>query len=135
MELQLSSNHRQQLLDWAKSAGDHECCGILRGQGTQIAALQFGNNVAADTARHFEIDPDVLISAHKDARAGGLPLMGYFHSHPNGCPEPSASDIAQAAPDGRFWLIIAAHEVTAWQPVASSGQVTGFTPVTLVVKG
>jgi hypothetical protein len=48
---------------------------------------------------------------------------------------PSATDVAQAAPDGRFWLIIAAGAITAWQPVVTGAQVTGFTPVALIVEG
>ena len=98
-------------------------------------AVQWAANVAADPSRNFEIDPAALIAVHKDARADGMPLLGYFHSHPNGLARPSASDIAQAAPDGLIWLIIAGGAVTAWQPIAIGAHVTGFTPVPLIVEG
>jgi proteasome lid subunit RPN8/RPN11 len=68
-------------------------------------------------------------------RSGGIPVLGYFHSHPNGMAAPSATDIAQAAPDEHIWLIIASGAITAWQPVVAGTQVTGFTPVTLIVEG
>jgi proteasome lid subunit RPN8/RPN11 len=135
MALHLSSSDWRQLLDWAESAGDHECCGLLRGEGDRVAAVQLAQNVAADPARHFEIDPAALFSAGKDVRSGGIPVLGYFHSHPNGVAAPSATDVAQAAPDGRFWLIIAAGAITAWQPVVTDTHVTGFTPVALIVEG
>lgn len=135
MDLILSSNDRAQLLDWAMSAGGLECCGILRGVGRRVLAVEQAKNVAPDPAQHFEIDPAALIAAHKSARAGGLPLLGYFHSHPNGVTAPSATDIAQAAPDGLIWLIIAAHTIAAWQPIVSGARVTGFTPVSVVVEG
>ena len=135
MALHLSSSDWRQLLDWAESAGGHECCGLLRGAGDRVIALELAQNVAADPARHFEIDPAALFSAGKDVRSGGIPVLGYFHSHPNGVAAPSATDIAQAAPDGRFWLIIAAGAITAWQPVVTGAQVTGFTPVALIVEG
>ena len=135
MALHLSSSDWRQLLDWAESAGTHECCGLLRGEGDRVAAVQLAQNVAADPARHFEIDPAALFSAGKDVRSGGIPVLGYFHSHPNGVAAPSATDVAQAAPDGQFWLISAAGAITAWQPVVAGTQVTGFTPVTLIVEG
>jgi proteasome lid subunit RPN8/RPN11 len=135
MALHLSSSDWRQLLDWAESAGDHECCGLLRGEGDRVAAVQLAQNVAADPARHFEIDPAALFSAGKDVRSGGISVLGYFHSHPNGVAAPSATDVAQAAPDGQFWLLIAAGAITAWQPVVAGTQVSGFTPVALIVEG
>ena len=116
-------------------AGDHECCGILRGEGDRVSALELAQNVAADPTRHFEIDPAALFSAAKDVRSGGIPVLGFFHSHPNGMAEPSPTDIAQAAPDKHIWLIISAGAITAWQPVVVGAQVTGFTPVVLMKEG
>jgi proteasome lid subunit RPN8/RPN11 len=135
MILRLSSNDWQQLLDWAKSAGDAECCGLLRGMDGRVAEVSLTENVAPDPSRNFEINPAALIAVHKDVRAGGAPLLGYFHSHPNGLEEPSATDAAQAAADGYFWLIVAGRTITAWRPAVQEGQVTGFTSVTLVVEG
>jgi proteasome lid subunit RPN8/RPN11 len=135
MGVHLSSNDRQQLLDWALLAGEHECCGLLRGNGDRIAAVQLAQNVAADTKRYFEINPAALITAYKDARTGGLPVCGYFHSHPNGMAEPSATDIAQAPRDGLVWFIVAGGLITAWQPVVSGARVSGFRPVSLIVEG
>lgn len=135
MDVHLSRNDRQQLLDWAEQAGNHECCGLLRGKGDRIASLQLAENVAADPKRYFEIDPATLIAAFKGARAGELPLLGYFHSHPNGSAEPSATDAAQAGPDGLIWLIIAGEKITAWQPIVTGARVSGFRPVSLIVEG
>lgn len=135
MVLHLSSSDWRQLLDWAETAGDHECCGLLRGTGDRVIAVELAQNVAADPTRHFEIDPAALISAAKNTRNGGIPVLGFFHSHPNGVAAPSPTDIAQAAPDGHIWLIIAAGAITAWQAVMVGAQVTGFTPVTLTVEG
>jgi desampylase len=135
MALHLSSNDWRQLLEWAGLAGDRECCGILRGTGDRVASVELAQNVAAHPTRQFEIDPAALISAYKDARTGSFPVSGFFHSHPNGLPEPSATDIAQAAPDGLTWLIIAGGGITAWRPIVIDTRVSGFTPVALVVEG
>lgn len=133
--MHLSRNHHQQLLDWAQASAPAECCGILRGVDGGITAVQRADNVAADNMRHFEIDPAALIAVHKDVGLGGPPLLGYFHSHPNGRAEPSPDDVAKAAPDGCTYLIIARGEITAWQPVVLDGQVTGFSSVPLILEG
>jgi proteasome lid subunit RPN8/RPN11 len=135
MAVHLSRNHHQQLLDWAQAAAPAECCGILRGVDGRVISVQRTDNVVADNTRHFEIDPAALIAVHKDVRNGGAPLFGYFHSHPNGRSEPSTDDVAQAAADGSTYLIIARGEISAWQPVVFDGQVTGFSPVALILEG
>jgi desampylase len=135
MSLHLSRKHHSQLLKWAKDAGNQECCGLLLGQGNMVSNIEHTTNVATDTAHHFEIDPAALIASHKHARGGGEPVIGYFHSHPNGLARPSASDVAQASDDGRYWLIIADEEISAWMPSGLAGRVTAFEPVALVVEG
>lgn len=135
MALHLSRKHHQQLLDWTTAAGSIECCGFLRGVDGRVASLGLADNVADDNRQLFEIDPAALIAVYKDIRGGGTPLLGYFHSHPNGRAHPSADDVAKAAPDNGISLIIARGQITAWQPVVYHGQVTGFSPVALVLEG
>ena len=67
-----------------------------------------------DPARHFEIDPAALFAAHRAARDGGLELLGYYHSHPEGHPVPSATDCEHASGDHRVWAIVASGEVAFW---------------------
>jgi proteasome lid subunit RPN8/RPN11 len=118
MGLKLSRQHRQQLLDWAKEAGDHECCGLLLGRDSEVERVELATNVAEDSKSHFEIDPSALIFAEKSARIGGPEILGYFHAHPNGRASPSVIDALSAVADGRCWLIIATGEITAWRPVS-----------------
>jgi desampylase len=98
----------------ARMAVPDEACGLLLGQGGHIDAFRATANVAPDPARHFEIDPAALIAAHKVERAGGKRLIGFFHSHPTGLPEPSATDRAQAARDGRVWAIATPDGAIGW---------------------
>lgn len=118
MDLQLSRQQRQQMLDWAQEAGKQECCGLLLGSGLVVARVERTANVASKPDRQFEIDPAALIEAERQARQDGPAIIGYFHSHPNGRAEPSPEDAASAAADGRYWLIIANGRITAWLPVA-----------------
>jgi proteasome lid subunit RPN8/RPN11 len=55
-------------------------------------------------------------------------VLGYYHSHPSGQAEPSATDCACASEDGRIWAIIANLEVTLWRDEPG-----GFEPLPLRV--
>lgn len=114
MTLEVASGLIATLVAEAASAAPHECCGILLGRGRIERALPAANR-AADPARHFEIDPQALISAHRAAREGGLPVLGYYHSHPTGHPVPSATDCAHSAGDGSVWAIVGGDAVTFWR--------------------
>ena len=126
MNLRISRTQRQQLVEWANDAKPQECCGLLLGHNGVVDQVVLAANVASDPAQEFEIDPSTLIAAEKAARAGGLSMLGYFHSHPNGSAEPSPTDARMAAADGRWWLIIAGDLVTCWRPIILAGGEVGF---------
>ena len=105
-----------------------EACGLLFGEGGEIAGFQAVENVAEDPRNYFEIDPAALFAALRAERAGGPKIAGYWHSHPGGNPAPSATDAAMAVPDGKVWLIVAGDAVTAW--AAREG---GFEPLSCKV--
>jgi len=105
MKLEVTRQAADAMLMAARAAHPLEACGILFGTERRIEAFLETANVHARPERRFEIDPQALIDAHRSARAGGPRIAGYFHSHPDGIPEPSATDLAQAAPDGRVWAI------------------------------
>ncbi len=115
MEIRVTSGAMATLRKEAQLAAPNEACGLLLGQGGVIENAQLCANVSPDPARHFEIDPAALIAAHKAEREGGPQLIGYWHSHPNGLSDPSATDREQATGDGRVWAIVADEGVTFWQ--------------------
>jgi proteasome lid subunit RPN8/RPN11 len=132
MPVQLSSALHQQLLGEAEAAHPHECCGLLFGTPDRIEQARPCRNVADDPARTFEIDPAALIAAERAARNGGARLIGHYHSHPNGRAEPSPRDAADAARDGRLWLIIAAGQIGAWRAVVGGALYDAFDPLEIV---
>lgn len=93
-----------------RAAHPHEACGILLGSAEHITGFTPTANVHAAPATHFEIDPQALIDAHRAARAGGPEVVGYFHSHPAGPAQPSATDARMASGDGRIWAIAGTDE-------------------------
>jgi proteasome lid subunit RPN8/RPN11 len=125
MDLELTSGALATLLEEATKAHPRECCGLLLGRGARIKRAVPAANVHPDPQRHFEIDPAALIAAHRAARSGGPQVLGYYHSHPNGRAEPSATDRAMASGDGLIWAIVAGGVVTLWRD--QNG--TGFSPL------
>ncbi|MGE3690273.1 MAG: M67 family metallopeptidase [Novosphingobium sp.] len=115
MELEVTSGAIATLLAESAKAAPLECCGLLLGRGNRIEQARLAANVADDPQRRFEIDPAALFAAHRQERAGGPELLGYFHSHPNGHPLPSATDCEHASGDSRVWAIVAQGAVTFWR--------------------
>ncbi len=131
MNITISRHDAKLLIEWARAAHPHECCGLLWGEKNHVEIVQWTQNVATDPARFFEIDPAALIAANRLARGGGLAIMGYFHSHPNGVSEPSSEDARKATADGLIWIIVAGEELKAWQAVAAGALHGRFNPVAI----
>lgn len=110
MAVQLSSAVAEALVAEAQAAYPHECCGLLLGYGDIVAAIQPALNVHPAPATHFELDPATLIAAHRTERAGGPEVLGCYHSHPVGPPEPSNADQVMAARDNKVWAIVGRGE-------------------------
>ncbi len=119
MAIEVTSSALAAMRAAAAAAYPEEACGILLGEGARVEALQPAANVHPTPQTHFEIDPQALIDAHREARGGGPKVMGYFHSHPRGPAAPSATDAAMAAKDGSVWAICGAvsNETGAAQDV------------------
>ncbi|TAD83948.1 MAG: M67 family peptidase [Sphingomonadales bacterium] len=119
MQVEVTSNALAAMRAHAAAAHPHEACGILLGTDGRITEARKTANVHPAPATHFEIDPQALIDAHRAARAGGLDVIGYYHSHPSGPPAPSATDRACASGDGKVWAIVSPNDPDAvarfWQ--------------------
>lgn len=122
------------LLVEAAASTDREVCGLLFGSGDSIDGAEATANVAADPTRWFEIDPAALFAAIRAERGGGPRILGHYHSHPSGSPEPSAHDAAAALDAGRLWLILGHGEALLWRAVPGGVMQGGFEAVRLVVE-
>lgn len=121
----------------AKSGLPRECCGIILGattqDGWQVSGIAHSRNVAPqDRNDRFEIDPALLLSTQKAARAGGPAMIGVYHSHPEGKAEPSQTDLAQAWQIGFIWLITALSGSQV-ESRAYLRDETGFVPVSIQI--
>jgi predicted GIY-YIG superfamily endonuclease/proteasome lid subunit RPN8/RPN11 len=128
-EVEIVAEVHAALIAAARAAHPLEACGVLLGRGDRITAAVPAANVHPSPHTHFEIDPAVLIAAHRAARApGACQVIGYYHSHPHGPAAPSPTDQAMAAGDGRIWAIIAGEEVQCWRDSTD-----GFAPLSFTI--
>lgn len=72
-----------------------------------------------DRRRRFLIDPERQLAVQREARAQGLEIVGFYHSHPGGSAQPSEEDVRMAHP-GMLMLIVALRhglvaEARAWR--------------------
>ncbi|WIW89182.1 M67 family metallopeptidase [Sphingobium sp. V4] len=114
MMVAISRGLLEQIVALGRSSRD-EVCGLLFGRAGTIEGFQPAANVAPDPARHFELDPAILIAAHRSARTGGPAIVGHYHSHPSGVAIPSVTDVACASPDGSLWLILGSEKARLWR--------------------
>lgn len=117
MAVELSRSLYDRIICLARADPEHEVCGLLLGNLTHIADIRPAANVAADTSTRFEIDPAILLPAHREARTNGVPVVGHYHSHPNGSSAPSAADAADAGENGLLWLIVGHDDARLWRAV------------------
>jgi proteasome lid subunit RPN8/RPN11 len=87
-----------------------ECCGLLAGTRAggvleAVAALPLVNQLASPT--RFISEPAGLFKALRRAREMGLEVLAVYHSHPDGPPAPSATDLEWRWAPGVADLIVA----------------------------
>jgi proteasome lid subunit RPN8/RPN11 len=126
--MEIAADILDRLLAEAAAMPEREVCGLLFGSADRIEAAEWTPNVADDPGRMFEIEPASLFMAIRLERQGGPRLIGHYHSHPNGCTEPSPRDLASAEP-GKYWLIIGGGKARLWLAGPH-----GFTEAQMVVN-
>ncbi|MDX3910024.1 MAG: M67 family metallopeptidase [Sphingobium sp.] len=131
MAVRISRPLLERIISLARAEPEREVCGLLLGDPEDISDIQIASNVADDPARNFEIEPATLLRAHREARMGGLSIIGHYHSHPGGSSTPSSADAAEALEDDVLWLIVGIDDARLWR--SGAGGLHGrFTPEQLV---
>jgi proteasome lid subunit RPN8/RPN11 len=83
----------------------NECCGILLGSigedGSRVVEdlIPIENAWESEEQYHrFQIEPEDMMRAEREARKRGLDVLGFYHSHPDHPARPSEFDREQALP-------------------------------------
>lgn len=87
-----------------------EICGILGGQyrpdRTVVDVVHPAENVAETPEIRYRIDPEEQLRLTEDIEGAGLDVAGFYHSHPAGPAQPSATDAARATwPDLSYVIV------------------------------
>lgn len=89
-----------------------ECCGLLLGhmdgggRRVVVEAARMRNANTESPQNRFVFDPHEHLEKQKSARARGLEIIGFYHSHPDHPARPSQFDLEHAAWPGYSYLIV-----------------------------
>ena len=101
--LRLRAKHTEIVHSHLCRAYPEEGCGVLLGRdladGREVERVIGFENVREDSRNHrYLIAPEQFLSAEREARASGLDVIGFFHSHPDHPAFPSRYDLEHAFP-------------------------------------
>jgi proteasome lid subunit RPN8/RPN11 len=102
----------------------NECCGAMLGavdgDKTVRVALRLENAYAGEQGERYELRPQDLLAADREARARNLDLVGIYHSHPDCGAYFSETDLKNSCPWYSF-VVLSIHNgkfdhANSWLP-------------------
>jgi proteasome lid subunit RPN8/RPN11 len=117
----------ERIREHAQDTYPRECCGALIGRASHnrksskavVRAVPLANATDEMAERRYLIPGDMVLEIERAAEQDGLEIVGFYHSHPDHRPEPSALDREEAWPWYTYLIVAARSEdtgpVRAWQ--------------------
>jgi proteasome lid subunit RPN8/RPN11 len=101
--IEISAEPWETMVRHAERVYPKECCGAMLGRvegGAKLVteAVPMENAYAGEQADRYELRPEDLLEADRQARARGLDLIGIFHSHPDCDAYFSNTDLKNSCP-------------------------------------
>jgi proteasome lid subunit RPN8/RPN11 len=94
-----------QITAHASACLPEEACGLIGGTADKALVAQPITNELHSPVR-FRMDPAEQLQAFLQFESQGLDLLAIYHSHPNGPPHPSPTDIEEFLYPGVLYLIL-----------------------------
>jgi len=124
--INLDEQHLTEIRQHGERDYPFECCGLMLGRfenNSQKVVLEAYpiSNAREEAAKRnrFLIRPDELLRGEKYARAKGLDVVGFYHSHPDDRAVPSQYDLEHAWPLYSYIVISvsagAAQDFRSWE--------------------
>jgi proteasome lid subunit RPN8/RPN11 len=100
----------QEMVRHAKSTFPNECCGAMLGaidgdDKTVKRAVPLENAHHGPQQERYELRPEDLLRADREARQAGMDLIGIFHSHPDCDAYFSQTDLKNSCPWYSFLVL------------------------------
>ena len=95
----ITREHAREIIEHARDANPHECCGILAGNGGVASHLYRITNTSTDPHLYL-MDPQQQLNVMLESRKHGRELLAFYPSHPHGPPHPSETDVRMALKSG-----------------------------------
>jgi proteasome lid subunit RPN8/RPN11 len=111
----------------ARATYPNECCGVMLGRAdgddkAVVAAIPLENAYPGAQRERYELRPEDLLFAEREARRQSMDLVGIFHSHPDCDAYFSATDLKNSCPWYSFVVISIRKgefdHVNSWLPNA-----------------
>jgi len=101
--IEIATEPWEMMVRHAELTYPNECCGAMLGRlngGSKLVteAIPMENAYAGEQAARYELRPEDLLEADRQARARGLDLIGIFHSHPDCDAYFSTTDLKNSCP-------------------------------------
>ena len=93
----------QQMVEHARATYPNECCGAMLGsvsdgQKRVVEAMPLENAAAGPQRERYELRPEDLLKADREARGRKMDLVGIYHSHPDCGAYFSETDLKNSCP-------------------------------------
>lgn len=97
-----------------------EGCGVLIGRGggetrEVVRVIGYENQLDQSRENRYLITPEQFLAAERQARASGLEVVGFFHSHPDHPADPSSFDRDHAWPYYSYLIVSVSNGAVAEQ--------------------
>ena len=101
--IQIGNEPWRQMVEHARATYPNECCGAMLGSldenGKQVKiALRLDNVSQGSQRERYELRPEDLLHADREARRHEMDLIGIYHSHPDCAAYFSETDLKNSCP-------------------------------------
>ena len=100
--IRIESEPWRQMVEHAKATYPNECCGAMIGtvgdEKVVSVALPLENAYEGAKAARYELRPEDLLKADREARSRKMDLVGIYHSHPDCGAYFSETDLKNSCP-------------------------------------
>ena len=101
--IEIDAEPWRQMVEHARATYPNECCGAMLGTVTDgqkrvVEAMPLENAATGPQRERYELRPEDLLKADREARSRKMDLVGIYHSHPDCGAYFSETDLKNSCP-------------------------------------